>query len=78
MDFRAHKPSDAPAIERLFVAVFSKSEGEQEGALIGNLVKEMIATTDSRDLYGFVPVDGNRLLVRYSSADCPSRRTLIY
>ena len=62
MYFRAHKPSDSPAIEGLFVSVFSKSEGEQEGALIGNLVKEMIASTDSRDLYGFVAVDGKQIV----------------
>jgi len=62
MDFRAYKPSDSPAIEGLFVSVFSKSEGEQEGALIGNLVKEMIASTDSRDLHGFVAVDGKQIV----------------
>ena len=62
MDFRTHKPSDAPALEDLFVSVFSRSEGEQEGALIGTLVKEMIATTDSQDLYGFVAVDGERIV----------------
>jgi len=62
MDFRAYKPSDSPAIEGLFVSVFSKSEGEQEGALIGNLVKEMIASTDNRDLHGFVAVDGKKIV----------------
>ena len=62
MDFRDHKPSDSPAVEDLFVSVFSKSEGEEEGALIGNLVKEMIASTDSRDLYGFVAVDGKQIV----------------
>ena len=62
MEFRAHKPSDSPAIEELFVSVFSKSEGEQEGALIGNLVKEMMATTHRQDLYGFVAVDGEEIV----------------
>jgi len=62
MDFRAHEPGDSPAIEELFVSVFSESEGEQEGALIGNLVKDMIASTDSGDLYGFVAVDGRQLV----------------
>jgi len=62
MDFRAHKPSDSPAIEELFVSVFSRSEGEQEGARIGNLVKEVITSTDSRDLYGFVAVDGKQIV----------------
>ena len=62
MDFRAHEPGDSPAMEALFASVFSKSEGEQEGALIGNLVKEMMASTDSRDLYGFVAVDGEQIV----------------
>ena len=62
MDFRAYKPGDSPAIEALFVSVFSRSEGEEEGALIGKLVKEMMATTHSPDLYGFVAVDGGQIL----------------
>ena len=62
MDFRAYKPSDSPAVEDLFVSVFSKSEGEQEGALIGNLVKDMMTRCDSRDLYGFVAVDGKQIV----------------
>ena len=62
MDFRAYKPSDSATVEDLFVSVFSKSEGEEEGALIGNLVKDMTASTDSRDLYGFVAVDGKQIV----------------
>ncbi|NBD18218.1 MAG: hypothetical protein GVY04_19405 [Cyanobacteria bacterium] len=42
--------------------MFSQSEGEQEGKLIGNLAKELIATTNSRDLYGFVAVDGEQMI----------------
>jgi predicted N-acetyltransferase YhbS len=42
--------------------VFSRSEGEQEGALIGNLAKQLMANTDSRDLYGFVAVDGEQVV----------------
>jgi hypothetical protein len=33
MEFRPHKHSDSAAIESLFVSVFTKSEGESEGAL---------------------------------------------
>ena len=62
MEIRAHKPSDSTAIESLFVSVFSKSEGEQEGVLIGNLAKELIASTGSRDLYGFVAVDEEQII----------------
>lgn len=62
MKFRTYKPSDSSSIESLFASVFSQSEGEQEGKLIGNLAKELIATTNSRDLYGFVAVDGEQMV----------------
>jgi predicted N-acetyltransferase YhbS len=62
MEFRAQKPSDSLDIKVLFETVFSKSESEQEGALIGNLVKEMMASTNSRDLYGFVADDDGKIV----------------
>ena len=62
MEFRTHKPADLSAIQSLFVSVFSQSEGEQEGALIGNLAKELISGTDSGDLYGFVAVEGEQII----------------
>lgn len=49
-------------MEKLFVSVFSNAENEREGTLIGNLAKELIASTDSRDLYGFVAVDEEQLI----------------
>ncbi|KPJ77858.1 MAG: acetyltransferase [Deltaproteobacteria bacterium SG8_13] len=62
IEFRPHKPSDASAIEGLFRSVFTKSEGASEGALIGNLTKDLIAGTDSRDLYGFVAVHSEQMV----------------
>ena len=62
MEFRPHKQNDSSAIESLFVSVFTKSDGEVEGALIGNLSKELIAETDERDLYGFVAVDRDQII----------------
>ena len=62
MELRSHKPTDSSAIETLFCSVFSDSEGEQEGALIGKLAKELVASTDSRDLYGFVALDEERMV----------------
>ncbi len=62
MEYRPHKPSDSSAIEDLFVSVFTESEGESEGILIGNLSKELIAGTDRRDLYGFVAVDKEQMI----------------
>ncbi|MBN2460871.1 MAG: N-acetyltransferase [Candidatus Cloacimonetes bacterium] len=62
MEFRAYKPVEAAVIQDLFVSVFSKSEGEQEGVLIGNLVDELVAGTGSQDLHGFVAVDGKKIV----------------
>lgn len=62
MEFRSHKPSDSSAIEALFISVFTQSESESEGVLIGGLSKDLIAVTDKRDLYGFVAVDRERIV----------------
>jgi len=62
LDYRAYELTEATAVERLFVSAFSEAEGEKEGTLIGNLVEDMMASTDRRDLYGFVVVDGNEIV----------------
>ena len=38
----------------LFINVFSASENEEEGHIIGNLVSNIIETTEPQDLIGFV------------------------
>lgn len=62
MEFRDHEPADAAAIERLFTSVFSDAEGEQEGMLIGKLGRDLLATTESGDLHGFVAVEGEAII----------------
>lgn len=62
MDYRAYESSDAAVVEDLFISVFSVSEGEEEGALIGKLVNDMVTSTDTGDLYGFVAVDGSQMV----------------
>ena len=43
----------------LFVSVFSDSEGEDEGKLIGQLARDLFESTDEPDLFNFVAeVDG--------------------
>ncbi|GAB1261260.1 GNAT family N-acetyltransferase [Aurantivibrio plasticivorans] len=42
----------------LYLNVFSDSEGESEGRLIGLLVEEMIAKTPAEDLIGFIAQSG--------------------
>jgi predicted N-acetyltransferase YhbS len=62
MEFRHHKPSDSSAIERLFVRVFTASEGAAEGARIGELARNLMASTDREDLHGFVAVDEDQIV----------------
>ena len=49
-------------IKKLFTTVFSDSEGEAEGLLIGDLVLDLINTTAPQDLYGFVALDGGKII----------------
>jgi len=46
----------------LFTDVFSDAEGQKEGQLIGHLVTELIATTDSSDLFGYIGISGGTVL----------------
>lgn len=43
----------------LFTKVFSASENESEGQIIGNLVSDLIATTEPQDLIGCVATSNN-------------------
>jgi len=60
IDYRPYQRDDARPIEDLFRAAFSASEGEKEGALIGELVRAMIETTPSSDCFGLVAEDAGR------------------
>jgi hypothetical protein len=73
MEFRAHEPRDASAIEHLFSSVFAEAEGKSEGTLIGTLARDLLAETVPHDLYGFVAVEQGASLARLSSVDCASR-----
>lgn len=54
MEFSVFNPGQSQEIIDLFTAVFSDSDGKSEGLLIGNLAFELIETTDSHELFGFV------------------------
>ena len=51
-----------PEIVNLFKNVFSASEGIDEGALIENLVRGMIKTTNPQDIFGFVAQDQKEII----------------
>lgn len=62
MKFRAYQTEETSAIQDLFSSAFTESEGELEGTLIGGLAVDLINSTDQQDLYGFVAVDGERIV----------------
>ena len=81
MEFRAHEPRDASAIEHLFSSVFAEAEGESEGALIGTLARDLLAQTAPHDLYGFAAVEqrdlvGAILFSRLRFENDPESRTV--
>lgn len=70
-------PSYSKDVVDLFVKVFSASEGEDEGRIIGNLVSSLIETTATKDLMGFVAVYNNEVVgcIFFSRFLVPSNQT---
>ncbi len=62
MNYSLFKPEQAGEIQQMFANTFSDSEGESEGASIGNLVKELLETTPSQDIYVFVALDRDKVV----------------
>lgn len=54
--------SYAKEVIQLFTNVFSESENESEGRLIGSLVSDLIAKTKADDLIGFVATSNERIV----------------
>lgn len=62
MEFSIYKKSSIEEIEQLFIKVFSDSEGPSEGSLIGNLVSDLLSSTDAQDIYGFITTEYNQIV----------------
>ena len=62
MRCEAYDISQAEEIRRLFTSVFSDSEGQSDGTLIGNLAYELVTETDEQDLYGFVAIEQDKII----------------
>ena len=54
--------SQSQQVINLYTKVFSNAEGQEEGLLIGKLVTELIATTDAKDLFGFVATAQDKII----------------
>lgn len=62
MNFEIYESSSANEVKELFTNVFTNSEGQAEGDLIGNLAFELQETTSPEDLFGFVARDGQKVI----------------
>lgn len=62
MELLPYKASDNEEIKQLFTKVFSDSEGEAEGRVIGNLTADIMTGTDTQDLYGFVATENKQII----------------
>ena len=62
MKLSTYKKSDIEEIKQLFLRVFSDSEGQEEGSLIGSLVLDIMTSTNSQDLYGFVATENDQII----------------
>ena len=62
MKLSRYKKSDIEEIKQLFLRVFSDSEGQEEGSLIGSLVLDIVTSTDPQDLYGFVATENDQII----------------
>ncbi|WEM45065.1 N-acetyltransferase (plasmid) [Photobacterium sp. DA100] len=62
MYYGSYEQSQSEAIIQLFTQTFSDSEGKDEGAVIGKLIKDLLKTTDSNDLFVFIAAEENRLV----------------
>ena len=62
MKFSLFNPSFCQEVIDLFICVFSVSENEEEGQLIGDLVSNLISTTGVHDLIGCVASSGGGIV----------------
>ncbi|WP_434355071.1 N-acetyltransferase [Parasalinivibrio latis] len=62
MKLKTYHPDQNEEIKALFTKTFSDSEGEAEGAVIGELANELLTTTNSKDLRGFVAMEENKII----------------
>jgi len=62
MNFEIYESSSAIEIKELFTSVFTNSEGQAEGNLIGNLAFELQGTTNPEDIFGSVARDGQTII----------------
>ena len=62
MKLSTYSSSYIEEIKQLFTKVFSDSEGQSEGLLIGNLAYDLMTRTDVQDFHGFVALERGNII----------------
>ena len=62
MNLSIYEKSNAEEIKKLFSTVFSDSEGQSEGLVIENFVYDLMTSTNTKDLYGFIATDHGKII----------------
>lgn len=69
--------SQSQEVINLFTGVFSESESAAEGKIIGELVSNLITTTEPQDIIGCVALSDNQIVgaIFFSRLNVPSQET---
>lgn len=62
MNLSIYKKNNAEEIKKLFSTVFSDSEGKSEGLVIENFVYDLMTSTNTKDLHGFIATDNGKII----------------
>lgn len=62
MNFSLYKSNHVNDIKELFTSVFTDSEGQDEGEVIGKLAFELQETTHPNDIFGFIAKDNKNII----------------
>jgi putative acetyltransferase len=74
------RAAEAAAVEAFFTAVFTASESEQEGQLVGHLARRLAVDADGPDVHGYALREAQSLVgaVFFSRLTCdPAREAVI-
>ncbi|WP_375748854.1 GNAT family N-acetyltransferase [Vibrio sp. HN007] len=61
MNYQLYKETQTEEIIHLFTQTFTDSEGKEEGALIGKLTSDLLATTPKKDIYVFIAEENEQI-----------------
>ena len=62
MNFSRYQKSDTGEIKKLFATVFTDSEGQSEGLVIENFVYDLMTSTNTKDLHGFIATNHEKII----------------